>query len=81
VVTYHGSYCKVEKPKIINGNYNITNKKEILSIWDIGKVYTRIVINISKDKSKYIDNLYEVLTSRFMEKLDNYDNGIYIDII
>lgn len=50
------------------------------SHWDIGKVYKRLVLGISKEKSlDVIDALLEVYNSFVSDKIDDYNSSFYYD--
>lgn len=68
--------------KILNGNYDILANIENTNpptYWDIGKVYKRLIIGLSKNKNEYIDKLIEVLSSWLISKIDNYDSNLYYE--
>lgn len=46
---------------------------------EIGRVYQRLIIMISTNKDKYIDNLITVLTSWIIPKIDNYNSSLYYE--
>lgn len=71
----------IEKAQIIIGNYdNIsTCKYRIPTHWEIGKVYKRLIVMLDNDKSNYIKNLEEVLSSWIIEKIDNYNSSMYYE--
>lgn len=63
------------------GDYDIISnaKFSIPTHWDIGKVYQRLVIMISKSEEEYLDNMIEVLNSWIIEKIDNYNSNMYYE--
>lgn len=68
--------------KIENGNYDILSNIKNTNpptYWDIGKVYKRLIIEVSKNKNEYIDKLMEVLSSWIILKIDNYDSNLYYE--
>ena len=72
----------INQNNITNGNYNIFNiisNSNPPSYFDIGKVYERLVRDISKNEDEYVDKLIEVMSSWIIEKLDNYDSSLYYE--
>ena len=72
----------INQNNITNGNYNIFNiisNSNPPSYFDIGKVYERLVRDISKNEDEYVDKLIEVMTSWIIEELDNYDSSLYYE--
>lgn len=68
--------------EINNGNYDVlyNNKNSNPpSFWDMGKVYVRLIRDISDNENDYIDKLVEVMTSWIIEKFDNYDSSLYFE--
>ena len=66
--------CNIEE-----GNYHLDIKNNKPTFWEIGKVYQRLILNITNDKNKYIDTLIQVLTSWIIEKIDNYNSSLYYE--
>lgn len=71
----------IEKAQIKIGNYDhiSTCKYRIPTYWEIGKVYKRLIVMLDKDKSNYIKNSAEVLSSWIIEKIDNYNSSMYYE--
>lgn len=70
----------IEKNNIINGIYkNDSFKNRIPTYFEIGAVYKRLIKQVSKNESDYINSLMEVLTSFITEKIDNYDSSMYYE--
>lgn len=72
----------IEKENIQNGDYNIFEKIENTNpptYWDIGRVYQRLIIELSNNEIEYIDKLIEVMTSWIIFKFDNYDSSLYYE--
>lgn len=70
----------INKCQIENGNYSNNNyKNRIPSYFEIGKVYTRLIKDISSNSEEYIDNLIIVLSSWIIFKIDNYDSSMYYE--
>lgn len=71
----------IKENKINNGNYDVLNNKNSNSpsYWDMGKVYERLIRDISNSESDYIDKLIEVMTSWIIEKFDNYESSLYFE--
>ena len=72
----------VKECHIKKGDYDILSKilnENPPSHWDMGRVYQRIILAISKDESEFIDKLMEVLTSWIIHHFDNYDSSLYFE--
>jgi hypothetical protein len=72
----------IEKHKIENGIFdNVKNAKySIPTHWDIGKVYKRLIISISKKENKpFIDILSEVYNSWLSRKIEDFNNSVYYE--
>lgn len=71
----------IQKCNIEYGKYDILSDIECRAptIWELGRIYQRLVISISKDESEYVDKLIEVLSSWIIEKIDNYDSSMYYE--
>jgi hypothetical protein len=72
----------IEKYKIENGYFdNISSAKySIPSYWDIGKVYKRLIIEVSKRNDKpLIDTLLEIYNSWLSRKIENFNSSIYYE--
>ena len=71
----------IEEFHIEIGNYDILSNAQysIPTYWDIGEVYKRLIIMISKSENEYIDNMIEVLKSWIIEKIDNYNSSMYYE--
>lgn len=51
------------------------------SYWDIGKVYKRLILGISKEKDLEIpDALFEAYNSFVSDKIDDYNSSFYYDV-
>lgn len=73
----------IEKAHITDGNFdNIKNcKYNIPSYWDIGKVYKRLILGISKEKNlSIIDSIFEAYHSFVSDKIDDYNSSFYYEI-
>jgi hypothetical protein len=71
-----------EKFNIENGIFdNVTNAKySIPTHWDIGKVYKRLIIGISKKEDKpLIGVLSEVYNSWLSRKIEDFNSSIYYE--
>ena len=71
-----------EKHHIENGIFdNLTNAKySIPTHWDIGKVYKRLIIDISKKENRpLIDTLYEVYNSWLSRKIEDFNGSVYYE--
>lgn len=67
----------IKKHNIQMGNY-IIKKNNMPSYFDIGKVYTNIIIHLSS-KEEYIDNLINLMKSWLIEEIDNYNSSLYYE--
>ena len=48
--------------------------------WEIGKVYKRLILGISKEKGiNVIDALFETYSSYISEKIDDYNSSFYYE--
>ncbi len=63
---------------IINGNFDNVNSCnfEIPSYWDIGKVYERLIEDVS-DENNVINVLMEVFTSFIDEHISDFNYAVY----
>ena len=71
-----------EKHNIKNGIFdNVANAKySIPTHWDIGKVYKRLIIGISKkDNKPLIDTLAEVYNSWLSRKIEDFNSSVYYE--
>jgi len=71
-----------EKYNIENGIFdNVANAKySIPTHWDIGKVYKRLIIGISKKENKpFIDILSEVYNSWLSRKIEDFNSSVYYE--
>jgi hypothetical protein len=72
----------IEKHRIENGIFdNVSNAKySIPTHWDIGKVYKRLVIKVSKQENKpFIDTLSNVYNSWLSRKIEDFNSSIYYE--
>lgn len=72
----------VEKYNIKEGVFdNILNAKySIPSHWDIGKVYKRLIIDVSKKENKpLIDALIEVYNLWLSRKIEDFNSSVYYE--
>jgi len=71
-----------EKHRIENGIFdNVANAKySIPTHWDIGKVYKRLIISVSKKENKpLIDTLSEVYNSWLSRKIEDFNSSVYYE--
>lgn len=55
-------------------------KYAVPSHWDIGKVYKRLIIGISREKGiSIVDALFDAYNSFVSEKIDDYNSSFYYD--
>jgi len=72
----------VEKYRIENGIFdNVANAKySIPTHWDIGKVYKRLIVEVSKNECKpLVDTLTEVYNSWLSREIENFNGSIYYE--
>lgn len=69
----------IEEANINVGNYVLNLKNNLPTYWDIGKVYQRLIIMIDNNPVKFIDNLFKVLSSWIIKKIDNYESSMYYE--
>ena len=71
----------IEKFNIKFGNYDIVSdcKYRVPSIWELGRIYQRLIIMVNNDENQYIDTLMKVLSSWIIEKIDNYNSSMYYE--
>jgi len=76
------SFELTEKHNIENGIFdNMANAKySIPTHWDIGKVYKRLIIEISKKENKpLIDVLSEVYNSWLSRKIEDFNSSVFYE--
>jgi len=86
---YHSENIDKLSDELINdGNIssgyfdNITTTHySIPTIWDIGKVYKRLIVDIANDRNShdYIDILIEVYNSWISRKIEDFDSSMYYE--
>ena len=59
--------------KLYQGKYRIP------TIWELGRIYQRLIIMVNNKEEEYIDTLLEVLSSWIIEKIDNYNSSMYFE--
>lgn len=71
----------IQKYKIQNGTYDILSECEykIPTIWELGRIYQRLIIMVNNNEEEYIDTLLEVLSSWIIKKIDNYNSSMYYE--
>ena len=71
----------IKKYKIKSGTYGPvkTINSKIPTIWEIGRVYQRLIIMVDNRQEKYVDTLFQVLTSWIIPKIDNYNSSMYYE--
>jgi len=72
----------IEKYNIREGRYdNILNANfSIPTHWDIGKVYKRLIIKLSKNNNKsLIESLIEIYNSWLSRKIEDFNSSIYYE--
>ena len=72
----------IQKYNILNGDYDIlsnTTNSVPPTYWDMGKVYHRLIISISKNEQEYIEKLCEFFNSWMIKKFDNYNSSLYFE--
>lgn len=72
----------IEKYHISEGHFdNVAQAKyTIPTHWDIGKVYQRLIIDVSQHKNiSPVDALMEVYNSWIADKIDDYNSSMYYE--
>lgn len=72
----------IKSSKIKKGNFdNVSSAKyAVPSHWDIGKVYKRLILGISREKNLDIVNaLFAAYDSFVSDKIDDYNSSFYYD--
>ena len=71
----------IQKYKIQNGTYDILSECEykIPTIWELGRIYQRLIIMVNNNEEEYIDTLLDVLSSWIIKKIDNYNSSMYYE--
>lgn len=72
----------VEEAEIENGQFDNVGdcQYSIPSYWDIGKVYKRLIKQVSrKENISVIDALIEVYNSFISPKIDDYNSSVYYE--
>lgn len=71
----------IQKMKIEMGNYDIVSncKYRVPSIWELGRIYQRLILMVNKNDKEYIDTLIEVLSSWIIQKIDDYNSSMYYE--
>ena len=72
----------IQKSCLKDGDFdNIADARyAVPSYWDMGKVYKRLILGISKEKHMpVIDALFEAYHSFVSDKLDDYNSSFYYD--
>ena len=72
----------IELAQIKEGSFDnvAACKYAVPSHWDIGKVYKRLVLGISREKKMdVVDALFEAYNSFVSDKIDDYNSSFYYD--
>ena len=72
----------IEKHNIKDGIFDNISSAEYLipTHWDIGKVYKRLIIDVSKKENKpLIDILIEVYNSWLSRKIEDFNGSVYYE--
>lgn len=72
----------IEQYDIQQGNYNTVSecKYAVPTHWDIGKVYKRLIKNVSEATGNdVIDTLAEVFSSKIVGLIENYNSSFYYE--
>lgn len=72
----------IEECKITKGNFDNVGEcgYSIPSHWDIGKVYKRLIKQVSREKGEeIIDTLIKVYNSFISPKIDDYNSSMYYE--
>lgn len=84
---YHSDNIKrvandfIELCNIESSNYDIIKrcKYNVPSYYDIGKVYTRLIIMVDNNSNNYIDTLIKIMSSWIIKDIDNYNSSMYYE--
>ncbi len=72
----------INKAGIINGDFDNVKacKYSLPTYFDIGKVYSRLVLSVAKNENiKIADAVIKVYNSFISEKIDDYNSAFYYD--
>lgn len=71
----------IQTAKIHSGDYDIISncKYRVPSYFEIGKVYSRLIVMLEDNLKNYVKTLIEVLSSWIIEKIDNYNSSMYYE--
>ena len=71
----------IEKCKIENGNYDVIANCQyrVPTIWELGRIYQRLIMMVNNDRNKYVETLEEILSSWIIPKIDNYNSSMYYE--
>ena len=71
----------IEKFHIQLGDYDIISDchYRVPSIWELGRIYQRLIIMVNNNPEQYIDTLMQVLSSWIIDKIDNYNSSMYYE--
>lgn len=75
------AYEFVSECNIKEGSYNhlATCKERIPSHFEIGRVYSNLILKITTDEKDYIKTLITVLSSWIIKTIDNYNSSMYYE--
>ncbi len=71
----------IEKFHIQLGDYDIISDchYRVPSVWELGRIYQRLIIMVNNNPKQYIDTLIQVLSSWIIDKIDNYNSSMYYE--
>jgi hypothetical protein len=72
----------IESHNIPHGTFEHINvvKYSVPTCWDIGKVYKRLILGISRERNLFvIDALFEAYHSFVSEKIEDFNSSFYYD--
>ncbi|BDF43799.1 hypothetical protein CE91St56_09220 [Lachnospiraceae bacterium] len=72
----------IEKSGLKEGTFdNVSDAKyAVPSHWDIGKIYKRLILGISREKGlSVMDSLFEAYHSFVTDKIQDYNSSFYYD--
>ena len=72
----------IEKAGIKEGTFDnvLTAQYSIPSYWDIGKIYKRLILGISREKEiSVMDALFEAYHSFVTDKINDYNSSFYYE--
>ena len=71
----------IHKFQIKEGRYDILAKCQgrIPTVWELGRIYQRLILMLNPNVEESIDTFIEVLSSWMIQKIDNYNSSMYYE--